>query len=41
MHVDPLRLVPAVAIEHLHAMVLAVGDVDPAFGVGRDVVRDI
>src|SRR5829696_8475268 len=30
VHVVPLLLVLAVAVDHLHAMVLAVGDVDPA-----------
>jgi hypothetical protein len=31
----------AVAVEHLHAVVLAVGDIDPAVGIGRDVVHDV
>src|SRR5205814_1808442 len=39
VHVDPLRLIAAFAVEHLHAVVLAVGDVHPALGVGEDVVR--
>ena len=39
VQVVPLRLVFAVAVEHLHAVVLAVGDIDPAVGVGGDVVR--
>src|SRR5262245_59666792 len=41
VHVDPLRLEPAVAVEDLHAVVLAVGHVDPALGVAGDVVRDV
>src|SRR5262249_11587433 len=41
VHVVPLQLVLAVAVEHLHAMVLAVGDIDPAVLVGGDVVRDV
>src|SRR5262249_649770 len=36
MQIVPLRLELAVAVEHLHAMVLAVGDIDPAVGVGGD-----
>src|SRR5437899_7206898 len=41
VHVHPLRLELAVAVEHLNAMVLAVGDVDPAVGIAADVVRDV
>ena len=41
VHVVPLHLVLAVAVEHLHAMVLAVGDIDPAVVVGGDVVGDV
>ena len=41
VQVVPLRLVLAVAIEHLHAMVLAVSHIDPAVGIGRDVVDDV
>src|SRR6185312_12344967 len=41
VQIVPLRLVFAVAVEHLHAMVLAIGDIDPAIGVGRDVVHDV
>src|SRR6266700_2612282 len=41
VHVGPLRLVFAVAVEHLDPVVLAVGDVDPAVGVAADVVRDV
>ena len=41
VQIVPLRLVFAVAVEHLHAMILAVGDIDPAIGIGRDVVDDV
>ena len=41
MHVAPLRLEFAVAVEHLHAVVLAIGDIDPAVGIAVDVVRQI
>jgi len=41
MQVIPLHLVFAVAVEHLHAVVLAVGDVDIAVGIGGDVVDDV
>ena len=41
MQVVPLRLVPAVAVEDLDAMVLAVGHVHPAVRVAADVVRDV
>ena len=41
VQIVPLRLVFAVAVEHLHAVVLAVGDIDPAVGVGDDVVDDV
>src|SRR5450755_1176269 len=41
MQIIPLRLVFAVAVEHLHAVVLAVGDIDPAVLVGCDVVDDV
>jgi hypothetical protein len=41
VHVGPLRLVPAVGIEHLHAMILAIGDVHPAVRVAADVVRNV
>jgi hypothetical protein len=39
MQVLPLRLKLAVAVEHLDAVVFAVRDVDPALGVGDDVVE--
>ena len=41
VHVVPLRLVLAVAVEHLDAVVLAVGDIDPAVGVAADVMGDV
>ena len=41
VQIVPLGLVFAVAVEHLHAMVLAVGDIDPAVGIGGDVVDDV
>src|SRR5260370_23841117 len=31
----------AVAVAHLHAVVFAVGDIDPSVGVGGDVVDDV
>jgi hypothetical protein len=37
----PLGLVFAVAVEHLHAMVLAVGDIDQAVVVAGDVVHEV
>src|SRR6516225_4087459 len=41
MQILPLGLVFAVAVEHLHAVVLAVGDIDPASGIAADIVNDI
>src|SRR5262249_28144798 len=41
MQVVPLRLEFAVAVEHLHAVVLAIRDIDPAVLVGGDVVHDV
>src|SRR3954447_20672209 len=41
MQVLPLCLELTVAIEHLHAVVLAVGDIDPAIGVTADIVHDV
>src|SRR5439155_1908028 len=41
MHVVPLRLELAMAVEDLDAMVLTVGDVDPAVDVAADVVRNV
>jgi hypothetical protein len=41
VQIVPLRLVFAVAVEYLDAVVLAVGDIDPPLGVGDDVVDDV
>ena len=41
VQIIPLRLVLAVAVEYLDAMVFPVGDIDPAVGVGADVVHDV
>ncbi len=41
VHVVPLRLIFAVTVEHLDAMVFAVGDIDPAVGVTADIVGDV
>ena len=41
MQVLPLCPEPAVAVEHLHAVVLALGGIDPAVGVAEDVVNDV
>ena len=41
VQIVPLRLVPAVAVENLDPMILAVGDVNPTVGVAGDVVRDV
>jgi hypothetical protein len=41
MHVVPLGFVFPVAVEHLDAMVLAVGHVHPAVGVAADVMGDV
>src|SRR5262245_11059245 len=41
MHIVPLRFVFAVAVEHLDAMILPVGDIDPALFVGANVVDDV
>jgi hypothetical protein len=41
MQIVPLRLVSAVTVEHLNAMILAVGDIDPAIGVSDDIVHDV
>src|ERR1700720_618669 len=41
VQVFPLRLVFAVAVEHLDAMVLTVRDIDPAVGVATDVVDNV
>src|SRR5581483_2177323 len=34
MQIIPLGFISAIAVEHLHAMVLAVGDIDETIGVG-------
>src|SRR5215468_5413116 len=41
VEVVPLRLVLAVAVEYLDAMIFAVGDIDPAVGIAGDIVRDV
>src|SRR6202163_401880 len=41
VQIIPLRLEFAVAVEHLHAVVLAVRHIDPAVLVGDDVVDDV
>ena len=41
VQVVPLRLELAVAVEHLHAMVLAIRHIDPAVGVAADIVRQV
>lgn len=41
MQVVPLRLVFAVAVEYLDAVVLAVGNIDEAVGVGCNIVDDV
>ncbi len=41
MHVIPLGLETTLAVEHLDAVVLAVGNVDPAVLIATDVVDDV
>src|SRR5258708_20521372 len=41
MQIIPLRLVSAVAVEHLHAVVLTVRDIDKTIVVGCEVMDDI
>jgi hypothetical protein len=41
MLIVPPRLVFAVAVEHLHAMVFSVGDIDKNVGVGGDVMHNV
>ena len=41
VQIIPLRLVFAIAVEHLDAVVLAVGHIDKAVGIGCDVVDDV
>ena len=41
VQVVPLRVILALPVEHLHAVVLAVGHIDPAVLVAADVVHDV
>src|SRR6478672_488846 len=41
MHIVPLRVELALAVEHLHAVVLAIRHVHPAVRVTADVVNDV
>src|SRR5262249_9607286 len=41
VQVLPLCLELAIAVEHLNAVVLAVGDIDPAIGITADVMHDV
>src|SRR3954453_14702395 len=41
MQVLPLRFELTVAVEHLDAVVFAVGDINPAVGIATDVVDDV
>src|SRR5882672_5395649 len=41
MQIVPLRLVLAVAVEHLDTMVLPIGDIDPALLIGANVMDDV
>src|SRR5580700_4356866 len=41
VQIVPLRLVFAVAVEHLDPVVLAIGDIDPTVRVAADVVDDV
>jgi hypothetical protein len=41
VEVVPLRLPFAVAVEDLDAMVLAIGDIEPAVRVAADIVRNV
>src|SRR6516165_9762429 len=41
VQIVPLSLVFAVAVEYLDPVIFAVGDVDPAVGVGADVVDEV
>src|SRR4029077_3999062 len=41
VQIVPLRLVFAVAVEHLDAVILAVRDIDKTVGVGCNVVDDV
>src|SRR5436190_60997 len=41
VQVLPLGLELAVAVEHLHAVVLAVSDIDPPISIAADIVDDV
>ena len=41
VQIIPLRLVSAVAVEYLHPVVLAIGNIDVAIRVSCDVVHDV
>src|SRR5215468_1401549 len=41
VHVIPLRFIAALAVEHLHAVVLAIRDVHPAGLIAADVMDDV
>src|SRR5882672_2154637 len=41
VQVLPLRLVFAVAVEHLDPVVFAVGDIDPAVSVAANIMNDV
>src|ERR1700687_3198272 len=41
VQIIPLCLVFAVAVEHLHAVVFAIRDIDPSIRIGCDVVDDV
>src|ERR1700733_891555 len=41
MQIVELRFVAAVAVEHLDTMVLAIGDIDPAIRIARDVMHQV
>jgi hypothetical protein len=41
VHVVPLPLIFAVAVEYLDAVVFAVGDIDPTIGVTADIVGNV
>src|SRR5262249_35249382 len=41
MNIVPQRLEPAVAVEHLHPVILAIGHVDPAVCIAADIVGQV
>lgn len=41
MHVVDLRFVAPFAVKHLHAVVLAIRDINPTVGVAADIVRQV